>query len=40
MKKKKENKIIKDKITSSFAGVAKANPVYASFAFRAKDSIV
>lgn len=39
IKKKKENKQIKDKITSSFSGVTKANPVYASFAFRAKDSI-
>jgi hypothetical protein len=39
IKKKKENKQIKDKITSSFSGVTKGNPVYASFAFRAKDSI-
>jgi hypothetical protein len=37
--RKKENKQIKEKITSSFSGVQKANPVYASFAFRAKDSI-
>ena len=40
MKKKKENKVLKDKITSSFAGMAKHNPVYASFAFRQKDSII
>lgn len=39
IKKKKENKQIKDKITSSFSGVTKGNPVYASFAFRAKDSL-
>lgn len=40
MKKKRENKALKDKITSSFAGATKNNPVYASFAFRQKDSIV
>lgn len=39
IKKKKENKAIRDKVSSSFSGVVKANPVYASFAFRAKDSI-
>lgn len=40
IKKKKDNKAIKDKITSSFAGVARGNPVYSSFAFRARDSII
>jgi hypothetical protein len=40
MKKKRDNKAMKDKITSSFVGVAKNNPVYASFAFRQRDSII
>jgi hypothetical protein len=39
IKKKKENKTLKDKISSSFSGLAKANPIYASFAFRPKDSV-
>ncbi len=40
LKKKRENKALKQKITSSFAGVVKQNPVYASFAFLQKDSII
>ena len=40
IKKKRDNKAIKDKITSSFAGVPTNNPVYSSFAFRARDSIL
>ena len=39
VKKKKDNKAVKDKITSSFAGISKPNPVYASFAVRGRDSI-
>jgi hypothetical protein len=39
IKKKKDNKQIKDKITASFSGLEKHNPVYTSFAFRPKDSI-
>jgi len=39
IKKKRDNKAVRDKISSSFSGVAKGNPVYASFAFRTKDSI-
>jgi hypothetical protein len=39
IKKKKDNKQVKDKITNSFSGIQMANPVYASFAFRTKDSI-
>ena len=31
---------MKDKITNSFVGVIKENPVYASFAFRPRDSIM
>lgn len=40
IKKKKENKLVKDKITSSFSGLQKHNPVYTSFAFRPHDSVI
>ena len=40
IKKKKENKSIRDKITSSFSGTSKHNPVYSSFAFLGRDSLV